>query len=217
MAAVAVDQPIEFLVKGATGKPDILGDRPFCHRVLLTLEEKNIPYKLTLVDLSNKPEWFLKINPEGKVPVMKYEGKWIPESDVITEILEEKFPGPSFKTPPEKASVGSELLPSFVKFLRSKDRSDGTEEALLAELKSLNDHLKDNGPYVAGDKITAADFSLAPKLLHVKVALAHFKNWSIPSDMTYVINYAEILHGRESFAKTRAADEYIIAGWLRHM
>jgi len=33
----------------------ILG--PFSQRVLLTLEEKKIPYKLHLIDLSNKPEW----------------------------------------------------------------------------------------------------------------------------------------------------------------
>ncbi|KAH7300088.1 hypothetical protein KP509_24G044500 [Ceratopteris richardii] len=216
MAATAVE-PIEILVKGATGKPDVLGDCPFCHRVLLTLEEKNVPYELKLVDLSNKPDWFLEINPEGKVPVMKYEGKWIPDSDVITVILEEEFPEPSLKTPPENASVASKIFPCFVKFLKSKDPSDGTEEALLTELKSLNDHLQHSGPYVAGDKITAADFSLAPKLLHLKVALAHFKNWSIPSDLIYVIDYVETLHARESFVKTRAADEYIISGWLRHM
>lgn len=30
---------------------------PFTQRVLLTLEEKHLPYDLKLVDLSNKPEW----------------------------------------------------------------------------------------------------------------------------------------------------------------
>lgn len=35
----------------------ILG--PFSQRVLLTLEEKKIPYKLHLIDLSNKPEWYV--------------------------------------------------------------------------------------------------------------------------------------------------------------
>ena len=48
---------------------------------------------------------FLEINPEGKVPVIKHEGKWVPDSDVITGIIEEKFPEPSLKTPEEKASV----------------------------------------------------------------------------------------------------------------
>nr|GME11266.1 glutathione S-transferase DHAR3, chloroplastic [Ipomoea batatas] len=78
---------------------------PFTQRVLLTLEEKHLPYDLKLVDLSNKPEWLFKISPEGKVPVVKIDEKWVPDSDVITQALEEKFPDPSLKTPPEKASV----------------------------------------------------------------------------------------------------------------
>lgn len=48
---------------------------------------------------------FLKISPEGKVPVVKIDEKWIPDSDVITQSLEEKFPEPSLATPVEKASV----------------------------------------------------------------------------------------------------------------
>jgi hypothetical protein len=32
---------------------------PFSQRVLLTLEEKKVPYEMKLVDLSNKPEWFV--------------------------------------------------------------------------------------------------------------------------------------------------------------
>jgi glutaredoxin len=30
---------------------------PFCHRVLLTLEAKSIPYKTGLIDFAKKPEW----------------------------------------------------------------------------------------------------------------------------------------------------------------
>lgn len=48
---------------------------------------------------------FLKISPEGKVPVVKFDEKWVPDSDVITQSLEEKYPEPPLATPPEKASV----------------------------------------------------------------------------------------------------------------
>jgi glutathione S-transferase len=30
---------------------------PFCHRVLLTLEGKNVPYEKEYIDFKNKPEW----------------------------------------------------------------------------------------------------------------------------------------------------------------
>uniref|UniRef100_A0A7N0V4Q9 GST N-terminal domain-containing protein n=1 Tax=Kalanchoe fedtschenkoi TaxID=63787 RepID=A0A7N0V4Q9_KALFE len=119
---------------------------------------------------------FLEANPEGKVPVVKFDDKWIPDSDVITSLLEEKFPEPSLVPPPDFSSVGSKIFTAFVTFLKSKDASDGSEQALLDELKALDDHLKSHGPYINGDKITAVDLSLAPKLFHLEVALGHFKN-----------------------------------------
>lgn len=44
---------------------------PFCHRALLTLEEKRVGYTTTLIDFDNKPQWLLDVNPAGSVPVMK--------------------------------------------------------------------------------------------------------------------------------------------------
>ncbi|KAK8955620.1 hypothetical protein KSP40_PGU013599 [Platanthera guangdongensis] len=215
MAADSLPDPVQVIVKSVPGSTDTLGDCPFCQRVLLTLEEKKIPYETKLVDLSNKPEWFLKINPEGKVPVLKIaEDEWISDSDVITQIIEEKYPNPSFATPAEKASVGSKIFSSFVAFLKSKDPDDGSEQALLNELQALDEHLKINGPYINGEDISAADFSLAPKLFHLEVALDHFKDWRIPENLTYVNAYTKLLFNRDSFAKTKpAANEFVIAGW----
>ncbi|KAK3005802.1 hypothetical protein RJ639_016268, partial [Escallonia herrerae] len=214
---------VEICVKAASGAPDVLGDCPFCQRVLLTLEEKKVPYKMHLIDLSNKPKWFLE-STEGKVPVFKFEGddKWTGDSDVIVGLIEEKYPDPSLSPSPEFASVyalslsvslGSKVFSAFVTFLKSKDPNDGTEQVLLNELKALDEHLKAHGPYVGGDKITAVDLSLAPKLFHMEVALGHFKDWTVPESLTHVHNYTKLFFSRESFVKTSAAKEYVIAGW----
>lgn len=45
------------------------------------------------------------MNPEGKVPVALFDGKWVSDSDVIVGILEEKYPEISLITPPEFATV----------------------------------------------------------------------------------------------------------------
>ncbi|KAK6929283.1 Glutathione S-transferase, N-terminal [Dillenia turbinata] len=204
---------LEVCVKAAAGASDILGDCPFSQRVLLTLEEKKVPYKLHLINVSDKPKWFLDVNSEGKVPVVKFDDTWTPDSDVITQILEEKFPETSLTPPPEHASVGSKIFPCFVKFLKSKDPNDGSQQALLDELKALDEHLKAHGPYINGEKITAVDLSLAPKLYHLEIALGHFKGWSVPESLTHVRNYMKSLFCRESFEKTKAAKEHVIAGW----
>ncbi|KAI4384456.1 hypothetical protein MLD38_002611 [Melastoma candidum] len=204
---------LEICVKAATGAPDVLGDCPFCQRVLLTLEEKKVPYTTKLVDLGNKPQWFLEINPEGKVPVIKIDDKWVADSDVIVGILEEKYPEPSLVTPSEFASVGSKLFPSFVKFLTSKDPNDGTEQALFEELKALDEHLKAHGPFVAGDRVTAADLSLVPKLYHIEIALEHFKKWKVPTEFDHLHNYTKLWFSGESFVKTSGKKEHVITGW----
>ncbi|XP_023528498.1 glutathione S-transferase DHAR3, chloroplastic isoform X2 [Cucurbita pepo subsp. pepo] len=205
--------PLEACVKASITVPNKLGDCPFCQRVLLTLEEKRLPYDLKLVDLSNKPEWFLEISSEGKVPVVKFDEQWVADSDVITQTLEEKYPNPPLATPPDKSSVGSKIFSTFIAFLKSKDPNDGTEQALLSELSYFDSHIKENGPFINGKEISAADLSLGPKLYHLEIALGHYKNWSVPDSLPYVKSYTKSIFSRESFAKTRALPEDVIAGW----
>ena len=58
---------------------------PFVQRSVITLLEKDIPFKRTNIDLANKPDWFLQISPLGKVPVLKIDGNILFESAVINE------------------------------------------------------------------------------------------------------------------------------------
>jgi glutathione S-transferase len=213
---VAPVQPVEVFVKAYVGHPDKLGDCPFSQRVLLTLEEKAIPYDATFIDIGNKPQWFLEANPAGKVPVIKDGDNFVADSDVITQLLEEKHPEPSLKTPEEYASVGVKLFPTFLAFLKSKDPSDGTEDALLAELKALDEHFKVNKPFVAGEKVTGVDLARAPALYHLTIALPYYKNWSIPLELTSLLSYIEAITLRESFKKTAAGEAAVIAGWDKH-
>ncbi|CAN6178662.1 unnamed protein product [Urochloa humidicola] len=192
---------------------EVVSSGPFTQRVLLTIEEKHLPYDLKLVNLANKPDWLFEINPEGKVPIVKLEDKWIADSDVITQTLEEKYPEPPLATPPDKASVGSKIFSTFIGFLKSKDPSDGTEQALLDELTSFDSHLKDNGPFINGGAVSAADLSLGPKLYHMEIALGHYKNWSVPDSLSQVKQYMKTIFSMDSFVKTRALQEDVIAGW----
>ncbi|KAL2896465.1 Glutathione S-transferase DHAR2 [Bienertia sinuspersici] len=137
---------IEICVKAAVGAPDILGDCPFSQRALLTLEEKKIPYQMHLINLSDKPNGAL----------IKLDDKWVSDSDVIVGLLEEKYPEPPLSSNPEFAS-GLQDLFNFRDFSESKDANDGSEQALVNELKALDDHLKSHGPFICGKNVTAVD------------------------------------------------------------
>ena len=62
---------------------------PFVQRAAILLQEQNRTYDITYIDLRNKPDWFLEISPNGKVPVLKVEETPIFESAVILEYLDD--------------------------------------------------------------------------------------------------------------------------------
>jgi glutathione S-transferase len=64
---------------------------PYCARVRIALAEKGVEVERVEVDLSDRPQWLLDLNPpKGRVPVL--DG--LPESEVIMELLEETHPEP---------------------------------------------------------------------------------------------------------------------------
>jgi glutathione S-transferase len=67
---------------------------PFCARVRLALAEKEVDYETVEVDLRDRPPWLYDLNPAGRVPVLD-DGFALPESAVIMEYLDERFPEPA--------------------------------------------------------------------------------------------------------------------------
>ena len=65
---------------------------PFVHRAAIMLREKGVPFERRIVDLKNKPDWFLAISPRGKVPVLVADGRALFESAAICEFLDETHP-----------------------------------------------------------------------------------------------------------------------------
>lgn len=68
---------------------------PFSHRIRLILSLKKIPYDVVNINVFNKPEWYLQLNPEGKVPTfVDADGKVVTDSVAIANYLDEKYPDP---------------------------------------------------------------------------------------------------------------------------
>lgn len=65
---------------------------PYVQRAVIALKEKGVDFERIDVDLANKPDWFLKISPLGKVPLLKVGDDVIFESAVIAEYLEDTVP-----------------------------------------------------------------------------------------------------------------------------
>ncbi|MEL4894031.1 glutathione S-transferase family protein [Crocosphaera sp. Alani8] len=103
--------------KTQTEKPAVLLYRdtnawcPFCERVWLTLEEKQIPFAVELIDLRNKPKWYTDLVPTGLVPAVKIEGELVYESKSILLTLEKHFPTPALlPEDPEEKAIALEMI-----------------------------------------------------------------------------------------------------------
>ena len=75
---------------------------PYCARVRIALAEKGVAVDTVEIDLSDRPQWLLELNPpDGRVPVL--DG--LPESQVIMEFLEDRYPERPLlpADPPERA------------------------------------------------------------------------------------------------------------------
>jgi glutathione S-transferase len=67
---------------------------PYCARVRIALAEKGVDHEVVAVDLRDRPQWVIELNPpSGRVPVLD-DGFVLPESEVIMAYLDERYPEP---------------------------------------------------------------------------------------------------------------------------
>ncbi|MBC7881542.1 MAG: glutathione S-transferase family protein [Anaerolineae bacterium] len=67
---------------------------PYCQKVWLWLEEKQIPYrieKVTMFCYGEKESWYKRKIPSGMLPALELDGRIITESDDILKALEKAF------------------------------------------------------------------------------------------------------------------------------
>lgn len=67
---------------------------PYCQKVWLWLEEKQIPYrikKVTMFCYGDKEAWYKKLVPSGMLPALELDGRFYTESDDILIALEKAF------------------------------------------------------------------------------------------------------------------------------
>jgi glutathione S-transferase len=67
---------------------------PFCRKVRLTLAEKKIEVELIEERYWEQSQSFLLRNPAAKVPVIKFDGRTMSESQAICEYIDETNPTP---------------------------------------------------------------------------------------------------------------------------
>ncbi|MEP6909284.1 MAG: glutathione S-transferase family protein [Actinomycetota bacterium] len=148
---------------------------PYCARVRIVLAEKGLAYETVVVDLDDRPAWIYDKNPVGKVPVLEEDAFVLPESEVIMEYLEERYPEPPLWPPdPADRARGRLLVFRFDQLSRpyyALRRGDASAETALHEqLAELNSVLAAQ-PFLTRSEFGLADAAYLPWILRAGSSL----------------------------------------------
>ena len=143
---------------------------PYVQRAAIVLAEKGVPFERRDIDLANKPDWFLKVSPLGKTPVLLVGDQAIFESAVICEYLEDTthprlHPANALLRAQHRSwmEFGSALLSLIAGFYNAAD-----ETTLVARAAAIRAHVAQidaalgEGPYFAGASFSIVDAVFGP-------------------------------------------------------
>jgi len=141
---------------------------PFAQKVWVCLEEKKVDYDLVEVGLygsGGKPDWFMKLNPKGLVPVLKHGNKGVTESNDICRYIDGNFGDKGCLSPEGTDAwmklMDGEVLPAGKKMVNGGSNSEAFHQA-IAKFEG-----KIKGPYLLGDSFTLADVTAAPMMWRI--------------------------------------------------
>jgi glutathione S-transferase len=184
---------------------------PFVQRSVILLKEKNINFDtkyLSREELKNKPEWFLKVSPLGKVPILKVDNKVLFESAIINEYLDETtppflHPADPFLRAQNRAWIefSTTLLALNYALSIAKDEAEfkQKEKDLKDKLVSLEAQIE--GPYFNGETISLVDIALAPFFHRIAIYNEVYR-LNIYDNLPKVKNLAEKLVHRKSVVES---------------
>lgn len=144
---------------------------PYTQRAAIQLGEKGIAFERTYIDLADKPAWFLRLSPLGKVPVLRDGDATIFESSVICEYIEEVTPAkPLLPAAPAARArhrawveFASAVVGDVFAFYSAPDAASFERKCadLAARFGALEQQLG-NGPYFDGTPFGLVDAAFAP-------------------------------------------------------
>jgi glutathione S-transferase len=149
---------------------------PYAARVRITLAEKRIEYDAVAIDLDDRPAWLYEKNPLGRVPVLEEDGGLcLPESRVIIEYLDERFPEPPLlPADPAERALARLRIERFDAlsgpYYRLRRGDEGAGRELDQQLSAL-DSLLEAQRFLTGREYGLADIAYVPWLLRARDSL----------------------------------------------
>ena len=201
---------------------------PFVRKVRVVLAEKGLAYEHQQINPFAPPDWFLEISPLKRIPVLRdsdeAEPNTIPDSSVICDYLENKYPEPPLypKAPFARAhavwfeeyadtqmmqSIGPGLFfERIVKKLMGRECDESIVAVTLGEkLPGIFDYLENAArgrEFLVGDTLSIADIAIACMLVNFEHARERLDRNRWPE----LARYSAAIHARPSFQSAIAQE-----------
>ena len=201
---------------------------PFAQRTRMVLIEKGIPFSFTEISLDDKPDWFLKLSPYGKVPLLRDGEVVIYESAVINEYLEEVWPQPRLMpAEPEVRALcriwvdfaNVRFIPHVYRLMMAQELEHQSRISgdLAAAFDQMERHLagRERGEFWLGTELSLADLSFYPHLERF-CAVEHYRGVPIPASCRQLHAWLAMMRGSKSARAVALGDEVYIRNWNKY-
>lgn len=185
---------------------------PYCQKVWLWLEEKQIPYrieKVTMFCYGKKESWYKRKVPSGMLPALELDGRLITESDDILMALENTF-GPlnhSLRDPQVMPLRQLERLlfrawcswlcyPTRTPWQEKRNREDFT--GVVAEVEAVL-----TGPYFL-DTFGVVDVLFTPYVERMNASLYYYKGYSLREENPGLSAWFDAMESRLTYRGTQS-------------
>jgi glutathione S-transferase len=162
---------------------------PYGNRIYMWAAVKALPLEIVPPPGGSGSAEFKRINPSGKIPVVVEGDYLIPESIIILDYLEDRFPSPSLRlgdallrartraaVQMHDLYVVPEFNPIFAQFARPEADGPAVDRifaAVTERLPLISNTLPAGSAFAGGSELSLADCAMAPFFLLYKAVAAN--------------------------------------------
>ncbi|NJP08580.1 MAG: glutathione S-transferase [Leptolyngbyaceae cyanobacterium RU_5_1] len=188
---------------------------PYCQKVWLWLEEKQIPYrieKVTMFCYGEKEVWYKRKVPSGMLPALELDGHLITESDDILIALERVFEplGQGMEDPTVIPLRRLErlLFRAWCSWLCYPDRSPQREQRNREHFTEVVNQVEQTLASTAGsyflEEFGTADVIFTPYIERMNASLYYYKGYSLREENPRCAAWFEVMERRLTYRGTQS-------------
>ncbi len=187
---------------------------PYCQKVWLWLEEKQIPYrieKVTMFCYGQKESWYKRKVPSGMLPALELDGRIITESDDILIALERAFGALN------QSMEDSRVMPlrqlerllfrawcSWLCYPASSVQEHRNREQFTQVVSNVEQALaKTPGPYFL-EEFGTADVIFTPYVERMNASLYYYKGYSLREENPGFAAWFDAMESRPTYRGTQS-------------